>query len=203
MKSLELFIFIFGICIAYFSYANNINEGEHTRYIEVREITNLCGVNCVYIVQKIYNIGLKYSDIYRALMPTYTSKVSIADIERVLNEHKIKTHTLKLRPLQLYDNPNCLFIMYTPPPDNSDIGHFSVVRVIDENNVQIIDPPYPPKILKKSDWGSNDKIIFTAVGDNFKPPSKFTQLNIASLIMIIGGISLLAYGKFSKCKPSK
>ena len=78
MKSLELFIFIFGICIAYFSYANNINEGEHTRYIEVREITNLCGVNCVYIVQKIYNIGLKYSDIYRALMPTYTSKVSIA-----------------------------------------------------------------------------------------------------------------------------
>ena len=58
MKSLELFIFIFGICIAYFSYANNINEGEHTRYIEVREITNLCGVNCVYIVQKIYNISL-------------------------------------------------------------------------------------------------------------------------------------------------
>ena len=93
--------------------------------------------------------------------------------------------------------------MYTPPPENSDIGHFSVVRVIDENNVQIIDPPYPPKILKKSDWGSNDKIIFTAVGDNFKPPSKFTQLNIASLIMIIGGISLLAYGKFSKCKHSK
>ena len=112
MKSLELFIFIFGICIAYFSYANNINEGEHTRYIEVREITNLCGVNCVYIVQKIYNIGLKYSDIYRALMPTYTSKVSIADIERVLNEHKIKNHTLKLRPSQLYDNPYCLFIMY-------------------------------------------------------------------------------------------
>lgn len=203
MKSLELFIFIFGICIAYFSYANNINEREHTRYIEVREITNLCGVNCVYIVQKIYNIGLKYSDIYRALMPTYTSKVSIADIERVLNEHKIKNHTLKLRPSQLYDNPYCLFIMYTLPPKNSDIGHFSVARVIDENRVQIIDAPLPPKILKKSDWTSNDKIIFIAVGDNFKPPSKLTPLNIIAVIMILGGISLLVYKKCSTYKISK
>mgnify|MGYP004461715793 FL=1 len=203
MKSLERFIFIFGICIAYFSYANNINEGEHTRYIEVREITNLCGVNCVYIVQKIYNIGLKYSDIYRSLMPTYTSKVSIADIERVLNEHKIKNHTLKLRPSQLYDNPYCLFIMYTLPPKNSDIGHFSVARVIDENRVQIIDAPLPPKILKKSDWTSNDKIIFIAVGDNFKPPSKLTPLNIIAVIMILGGISLLVYKKCSTYKISK
>ena len=51
MKSLELLIFIFGICIAYFSYVGNINGWEHTRHIEVREITNLCGVNCVYIVE--------------------------------------------------------------------------------------------------------------------------------------------------------
>ena len=142
---------------------------------------NSCGINSTFIVMHFLNKSLNYESLKRELVPEKDSKVSIADLERVLGEYEIKTYTLK----------------------NSDIGHFSVVRVIDENNVQIIDPPYPPKNLKKSDWGSNDKIIFTAVGDNFKPPSKFTQLNIASLIMIIGGISLLAYGKFSKCKPSK
>lgn len=171
--------------------------------IAIDDMKNSCGINSTFIVMHFLNKSLNYESLKGELVPEKDSKVSIADLERVLGEYEIKTHTLKLRPLQLYDNPNCLFIMYTPPPENSDIGHFSVVRVIDENNVQIIDPPYPPKILKKSDWGSNDKIIFTAVGDNFKPPSKFTQLNIASLIMIIGGISLLAYGKFSKCKPSK
>lgn len=171
--------------------------------IAIDDMKNSCGINSTFIVMHFLNKSLNYESLKRELVPEKDSKVSIADLERVLGEYEIKTHTLKLRPLQLYDNPNCLFIMYTPPPEGMDIGHFSVIRVIDEENVQIIDPPYPPRILKKSDWVSNDKIIFTAVGDNFKPPSKFTQLNIASLIMIIGGISLLAYGKFSKCKPSK
>lgn len=203
MKSLGFFIFVFWMCLAYASYANIIDERESTTHIEVREITNLCGVNCIYIVQKIHNIGLKYSDIYKSLMPKYTSKVSIADIERVLNKHKIKNCTIKLHPLQLYDNTNCLFIMYTPPSKRMDIGHFNVVRVIDENRVQVIDPPLPSKILKKSDWISKDKIIFIAVGDNFKPPSKFTPLNIVAAIMIFGGISLLIYRKCSKYKTSK
>ena len=171
--------------------------------IAIEKIKDSCGVNSSYIILNLLNKNPDYPNLYKRLLPTENSKVSIADLERVLSEYNIKVHTLRLRPSQLYDNPNCLFIMYTPPPEGMDIGHFSVIRVIDEENVQIIDPPYPPRILKKSDWVSNDKIIFTAVGDNFKPPSKFTQLNIASLIMIIGGISLLAYGKFSKCKPSK
>lgn len=171
--------------------------------IAIDDMKNSCGINSTFIVMHFLNKSLNYESLKRELVPEKDSKVSIADLERVLGEYEIKTHTLKLRPLQLYDNPNCLFIMYTPPPENSDIGHFSVVRVIDENNVQIIDPPYPPKILKKSDWGSNDKIIFTAVGDNFKPPSKLTPLNIIAVIMILGGISLLVYKKCSTYKISK
>lgn len=199
----KLIIVTLLLSLSYFYSLGIAEQKEQENGIPIDQVRNLCGVNSIYIILKILYIEPSYYVLRNKMLPEKDSRVSIADLERVLGEYKLTTHTLKMRPLQLYENPDCLFIMYTPPPENSDIGHFSVVRVIDENNVQIIDPPYPPKILKKSDWGSNDKIIFTAVGDNFKPPSKFTQLNIASLIMIIGGISLLAYGKFSKCKPSK
>lgn len=171
--------------------------------IAIEKIKESCGVNSGFIILNFLNKNPNYSNLYKKLVPNEDSKVSIADLERVLCEYNIKTHTLKLRPSQLYENPNCLFIMYTPPPKGMDIGHFSVVRAIDENNLQLIDPPYPSKILKKSDWVSNDKIIFTAIGDNFISPSKFTPLNIAAALLIFFGAVLLAYGKFSNRKLNK
>ena len=168
--------------------------------IAIDDMKNSCGINSTFIVMHFLNKSLNYESLKRELVPEKDSKVSIADLERVLGEYEIKTHTLKLRPLQLYDNPNCLFIMYTPPPEGMDIGHFSVIRVIDEENVQIIDPPYPPRILKKSDWVSNDKIIFIAVGDNFNPPFEFDILKILPILMIISGVLIILYDKFFKLK---
>lgn len=168
--------------------------------IAIEKIKDSCGVNSSYIILNLLNKNPDYPNLYKRLLPTENSKVSIADLERVLSEYNIKVHTLRLRPSQLYDNPNCLFIMYTPPPEGMDIGHFSVIRVIDEENVQIIDPPYPPRILKKSDWVSNDKIIFIAVGDNFNPPFEFDILKILPILMIISGVLIILYDKFFKLK---
>lgn len=139
---------------------NHISMISHNEQIgiAIEKIKESCGVNSSYIILNLLNKNPNYSNLYRKLVTTEDSKVSIADLERVLNEYKIETHTLKLRPLQLYNNPNCLFIMYTPPPEGKSIGHFNVVRVIDEENIQVIDPPYSPRIIKKSDWISNDKI---------------------------------------------
>lgn len=199
----KLIIVTLLLSLSYFYSLGIAEQKEQENGIPIDQVRNLCGVNSIYIILKILYIEPSYYVLRNKMLPEKDSRVSIADLERVLGEYEIKTHTLKLRPLQLYDNPNCLFIMYTPPPENSDIGHFSVVRVIDENNVQIIDPPYSPKILKKSDWTSNDKIIFVAVGDNFKSPSKFTSLNITAVIMIFGVILLLVYKKSSTYKISK
>ena len=206
MKILSIYFLIILCSLSKYIFAQSNSYVNNSPFIQpcvMKDIEYLCGVNSTFIVLDFLSNKVDYLTLYKKLTSEKNSSVNISDIRRVLSEYNIETHIFMLRPSQLYDNPNCLFIMYTPPPEGMDIGHFSVIRVIDEENVQIIDPPYPPRILKKSDWVSNDKIIFTAVGDNFKPPSKFTQLNIASLIMIIGGISLLAYGKFSKCKPSK
>ena len=208
MNIQRIFINLFYFCWATWSLnamtdnARVDNTFEHQR-ISYDEFLNSCGVNSCYIVSRMLNKEVDYSYIHKKLLPIKNSKVSIAQLEQILGEYKIRTNTLKLRPTQLYENPNCLFIMYTRPPKDSEIGHFSVVRVIDENRIQIIDPPYPSKILKKTDWGANDKIIFTAVGDNFKTPSKFTLLNIVTLVMIIVGITLIAYEKFSKYKRPK
>lgn len=134
------------------------------------------------------------------LMISHNAQTGIA-IEKIKESCGVNSGFIILNFLN--KNPNCLFIMYTPPPKGMDIGHFSVVRAIDENNLQLIDPPYPSKILKKSDWVSNDKIIFTAIGDNFISPSKFTPLNIAAALLIFFGAVLLAYGKFSNRKLNK
>lgn len=112
--------------------------------------------NSAYFILCFLKETPNYLDLKKELATKDNSQVSITDLENIFRKYKIKTRTLELYPSQLYDNPNCLFIMYTPPPEGMDIGHFSVIRVIDEENVQIIDPPYPPRILKKSDWVSNE-----------------------------------------------
>ncbi len=199
---ISIFTYIFIFVIPSYATREEANMIQSNNYIETSEIKRLCGVNSVYIVSALYGFPHKYSDVYRRLSPKEDLKSSIADLERVLNEYKIETHTLKLRPLQLYNNPNCLFIMYTPPPEGKSIGHFNVVRVIDEENIQVIDPPYSPRIIKKSDWISNDKIIFIAIGDNFNPPIEFGILKIISILMIISGFLMILYIKFSKPKKS-
>ena len=166
------------------------------------EIKNLCGVNSVFIVTHLLNIKQKYIDVYDDLINNKYAKVSVIDIEKTLKKYNVKTTTLKLRPSQLYNYNNGLFIMYTPPAKGFDIGHFSVLRVIDKNKVQIIDPPYTPRILKKSNWINDDKIIFIAIGDNFKPFSKITPLDITSITLIFAGIALIAHGKYSKHKAN-
>ena len=186
--------------IFFLSQESYANETTNSYKIAVEDIRNSCGINSAYFILYFLKETPNYLDLKKELATKDNSQVSITDLENIFRKYKIKTRTLELYPSQLYDNPNCLFIMYTPPPEGMDIGHFSVIRVIDEENVQIIDPPYPPRILKKSDWVSNDKIIFIAVGDNFNPPFEFDILKILPILMIISGVLIILYDKFFKLK---
>lgn len=204
MKILSIYFLIILCSLSKYIFAQSNSYVNNSPFIQpcvMKDIEYLCGVNSTFIVLDFLSNKIDYLILYKKLTSEKNSSVSISDIRRVLSEYNIKTHILMLRPSQLYDNPNCLFIMYTPPPEGMEIGHFSVIRVIDKENVQIIDPPYPPRILKKSDWVSNDKIIFTAVGNNFNPPFEFDVLKILSILMIISGVIIILYGKFSKSKP--
>ena len=186
--------------IFFLSQESYANETTNSYKIAVEDIRNSCVINSAYFILCFLKETPNYLDLKKELATKDNSQVSITDLENIFRKYKIKTKTLELYPSQLYDNPNCLFIMYTPPPEGMDIGHFSVIRVIDEENVQIIDPPYPPRILKKSDWVSNDKIIFIAVGDNFNPPFEFDILKILPILMIISGVLIILYDKFFKLK---
>ena len=73
--------------------------------IAIEKIKDSCGVNSSYIILNLLNKNPDYPNLYKRLLPTENSKVSIADLERVLSEYNIKVHTLRLRPSQLYDNP--------------------------------------------------------------------------------------------------
>lgn len=184
-----------------FAQSNSyVNNSPFIQPCVMKDIEYLCGVNSTFIVLDFLSNKIDYLTLYKKLTSEKNSSVSISDIRRALSEYSIETHMFMLRPSQLYDNPSCLFIMYTPPPEGMGIGHFSVIRVIDEENVQIIDPPYPPRILKKSDWVSNDKIIFIAAGDNFNPPFEVDILKILSILMIISGVLIILYDKFFKLK---
>ena len=184
-----------------FAQSNSyVNNSPFIQPCVMKDIEYLCGVNSTFIVLDFLSNKIDYLTLYKKLTSEKNSSVSISDIRRALSEYSIETHMFMLRPSQLYDNPSCLFIMYTPPPEGMEIGHFSVIRVIDEENVQIIDPPYPPRILKKSDWVSNDKIIFIAAGDNFNPPFEVDILKILSILMIISGVLIILYDKFFKLK---
>ena len=67
--------------------------------IAIDDMKNSCGINSTFIVMHFLNKSLNYESLKRELVPEKDSKVSIADLERVLGEYEIKTHTLKLRPL--------------------------------------------------------------------------------------------------------
>lgn len=200
MSKIGIYILLIVNTIFFLSQESYANETTNSYKIAVEDIRNSCGINSAYFILCFLKETPNYLDLKKELATKDNSQVSITDLENIFRKYKIKTKTLELYPSQLYDNPNCLFIMYTPPPEGMDIGHFSVIRVIDEENVQIIDPPYPPRILKKSDWVSNDKIIFIAVGDNFNPPFEFDILKILPILMIISGVLIILYDKFFKLK---
>ena len=92
--------------------------------------------------------------------------------------------------------------MYTPPPDGGDMGHFNVIHVIDNETVKIIDPPFPTTLFRRSDWASDNRIIFIAVGNL---PKSITELNILRtffVFLVLFGVIILVYNRISKYNKS-
>ena len=105
----KLIIVTLLLSLSYFYSLGIAEQKEQENGIPIDQVRNLCGVNSIYIILKILYIEPAYYVLRNKMLPKKDSRVSIADLERVLGEYKITTHTLKMRPLQLYENPNCLF----------------------------------------------------------------------------------------------
>lgn len=179
-----------------------ISFDNSEQWLDVDDVKYYCGVNSTFLVMRMLGGYPNYTELKKRLLPKKDSKVSIADLEKVLGEYKIKTLTLALRPSQLYNNPNCLFIMYTPPPVGGDMGHFNVIHVIDNETVKIIDPPFPTTLFRRSDWASDNRIIFIAVGNLPKSIMELNILRTFFVFLVLFGVIILVYNRISKYNKS-
>ena len=103
----------------------------------------------------------------------------------------------------MYNYKGSLFIIYTPPVYNNKLGQVYVVTVLNDEMLKIIDPPNKVKVIKKGEWQEENDMNIIAIGNRFKLLSFLTFQNILSLLLILGGGVLFAYGKLSRDRSYK
>ena len=173
------------------------NKRPQMREVAVRELNYLCGVNSVYMALRLLDKTPDYADICKKLVPRKDSKVSVADIERILGQYGVDSRTFRVAASNLRDYVGGVFIVYTPPSKNNGMGHFHVARILEEG-VQIIDPPNPPAIAGKVRADDGERIVVIGVGAG---EPRFAAYFAAALIA--GGLCLLLCGFVKKGKDGK
>lgn len=122
-------------------------------YVAADDMTRLCAVNTAYLALKMNGSARRYLDIYRALYPEETSRVSVDALRGYLESNGMPASFVRMSFEEMSERDGEFFIIYTPPPADSDIGHFSIARVF-SGKVQIVDPPYASAFL---DFEKTDK----------------------------------------------
>ncbi len=104
------------------------NGVGNTAAVATEDMRSLCAVNTGYMVMRLAGRNAGYMELYRELYPFSDSMVSILDLEKALNVRGIRTDVSKVKAKKLLKRPGVVFIMYTPPPEGSQIEHFSILR---------------------------------------------------------------------------
>ena len=172
--------------------------GSQQGFISEYELKKMCGVNAAYIAMRLEENAVRYSDIKNELQPLPESTVSIADLERFIKRHGTYSRTVKLVPGEISKKKGNTFIVYFPPEEWGQTGHFVAMRVTKAGDFQMLDPLYGAKTIPFGNLGE-DSIIVIELGSPALLPFNLNAYGIAGIAILAGALlaALLAklYGK--------
>lgn len=172
-------------------YLPDIKSENGMNWLAADEMRYLCAGNSIYVAAKLSGTDADFSEIFKRLYVKKSVGISIGEIEDELERLGIAHKTIRLSWAQIFANKGGLFIVYTPPPEGMDLGHFYVARVLD-GCVQIVDPPSAPSIVQKDAFAPGERMSVIAVGSGFKPPFGFYATYAAGgALLALGAAALL------------
>ena len=85
-----------------------------------------------------------------------------------------------------------IFIVYNPPPKNSDIGHFFVIKA-DGKEVQIFDPPKRAVRIANEKLEKSDRFNAVIIAKDPPFPARFYIISGIGLAFICAGTAFYLF----------
>jgi hypothetical protein len=123
---------------------------------------SLCGINSIYIVNKLFDKNTAYSKILNSYRNIPRRGLNVSQLEAGLLVSGLYYLSLKFPKEKLVAIPNSLMIVHSHS-GNSAFGHYYVLRVLSDERIQIIDPPHIPKIIKLDEISDEEILTATLV----------------------------------------
>ena len=98
-----------------------------------RQMDLLCAVNCLYLVNRHYNVNMPYSDLLFALNPTNIG-VSMSKLKEVAEQIGYNVEAFQISSREIVQHHDPMIALLFKDGYESKIGHFVVLIPISERN---------------------------------------------------------------------
>jgi len=109
-----------------------------------------CGVNASYIALALKDRTVSYATLLQELNPSKDMGVSMLQIKKILEKHGIVCSAELRTEQEVRDCPNPQIMMTTSfdQSKRGEVYHYIVCVGLGSRGIQIIDAPFPPKIIE-------------------------------------------------------
>jgi ABC-type bacteriocin/lantibiotic exporter with double-glycine peptidase domain len=138
-KSFSIKILILSLALA-MCFGVSIQEHSDIN-LEQNYINRLCGVNCLYLICKYYNVNINYSDLMNVLSPSDQGS-SMLMLKKTAENLGFETRAIEISALNIIQFKNPLIALAQKKDKEGLQGHFLVVvPVSSKQGFWVFDPP--------------------------------------------------------------
>lgn len=160
--------------------------------IAARDIKYLCGANSIFITRRLIGENPDYVEIYDSLLSSDGKHISLADLAAYLSKHRIENTLVRLSPYEMSSYDGAIFIVYKPPPKNSDIGHFFVIKA-NGREALIFDPPKRTVRIANEKLEKSDRFNAVIIAKDPPFPARFYIISGIGLAFICAGTAFYLF----------
>jgi hypothetical protein len=108
----------------------------------LNQLRTRCGVNCLYVISKYYNIDISYEELRLLLNPTQLG-ISMLTLKEVAEGLGYEVKALELSAKDIMRFSDLMIALFVPQDKQNIIGHYTVlIPMASKGGVWILDPPH-------------------------------------------------------------